>query len=267
MDFTDPIKINDSINKLKNILKFKLVFLTKSENLSYFFKNHNPLTNLFCKNSNTLALFELQPLIFKNKKVKKLFLKKSITLFKASKSIRVEKKIKFFIFFNKFLINFIEFFLKSKIIFNLKKGSNKLILNQISSRKFYIKYFKRNLKITKQILGILYYSLILKDSFIFVNFFKKILEKLNVKSHKKVFLGLKKLLKDVFKPLFSFFGVNGIFFNVKGKIGVSGSAKKRRYYFYYSKHSITNRTIKVDIKYTPVWTFTGSLGFTFLIFY
>ncbi len=140
-------------------------------------------------------------------------------------------------------------------------------MSQISSRKFYIKYFKKNLKVTKQIIGILYYSLILKDSFIFVNFFKKILEKLNVKSHKKVFLGLKKLLKDLFKPLFNFFGVYGIFFNMKGKIGVSGNAKKRRYYFYYGKHSITTRRIKVDIKHSPIWTFTGSLGFTFMIFY
>jgi hypothetical protein len=25
--------------------------------------------------------------------------------------------------------------------------------------------------------------------------------------------------------------------------------------------------MKVDLKHTPIWTFTGSLGFTFLIFF
>lgn len=206
-------------------------------------------------------------IVLKKNKLKKSFLKKSITTFKVHKFTKKVKKINFFFFLNKFLLVFLEFFLKSKIIFNLKKGSNKLILKQVSFRKFFLKYFKKNLKITKQILGILYYSLLLKDSSIFVNFFKKILEKSNVKLHKKIFWGLKKLIKDFFKPLFGFLGILGLFFNVKGKIGVSGNAKKRRYFFYYGKHSITNRTVKVDLKYTPVWTFTGSLGLTFLIFF
>jgi hypothetical protein len=233
-------------------LKLKLVFLVKSINTPNTIKNYKQKNYFFLENTRTLILPGFTPFVLKKKKLQSIFLKKSITLFKINKFIKIGKKINFYIFLNRFLLNFLEFFLKSKILFNLKKGSNKLILSQISSRKFYIKYFKKNLKITKQIIGILYYSLLLKDSFIFVSFFRKILEKLNVKSHKKVFLGLKKLLKDLFKPLFGFFGVYGIFFNVKGKIGVSGNAKKRRYYFYYGKHSITNRTIKVDIKYTPV---------------
>lgn len=224
---------------------------------------YNPISLL----RGDFTFFENFFICFKKIKVKKLFLKKSITTFKIYKFSKKKKRVNFFFFFNKFLINFLEFFLKSKIIFNFKKGSNKLVLNQLSSRKFYLKYFKKNLKITKQILGIIYYSFLLKDSSIFVNFLKKILEKLDVKLHKKVFLGLKKLLKDVFKPIFSFLGVCGLFFNIKGKIGVGGNAKKRRYFFYYGAHSITNRNIKVDVKYIPVWTLTGSLGFTFLIFF
>lgn len=149
-------------------------------------------------------------------------------------------------------MGFLEFFFKNKIIFNLKKGSNRLPLRQISYRKFAIKYFKKNLKTSKQILGILYYSFLLKDSSIFVNFFKNILEKLNIKLHKKLFLGLRKLIKDFFKPLFRLLGVLGVFFNVKGKIGVSGSAKKRRYYFYFGKHSITSRFVKMDLKFSPI---------------
>ncbi len=227
---------------------------------------HKPIDSIILAKGN-FAFSENFFICFKKIKIKKFFLKKSITTFKIYKFSKKKKKVNYFFFFNKFLVNFLEFFLKAKIVFNFKKGSNKLVLNQLSSRKFYLKYFKKNLKITKQILGIIYYSLLLKDSSIFVNFLKKILEKLDVKLHKKVFLGLKKLLKDIFKPIFNFLGVCGLFFNVKGKIGVGGNAKKRRYFFYYGAHSITNRNIKVDIKYTPVWTLTGSLGFTFLIFY
>lgn len=247
-------------------MKLKLLFFIKNYNTTLFLKKFDFKNNTVYVTTNNYTVFENSTPELK-RKLGKVFLKKAITIFKINKFTKKTNNVNFFLFLNKFLLNFLEFFLKSKIIFNLKKGSNRLVINQISSRKFYIKYFKKNLKVTKQIIGILYYSLILKDSSIFVNFFKKILEKLGVKSHKKVFLGLKKLIKDIFKPLFNFFGVLGLFFNMKGKIGVSGNAKKRRYYFYYGKHSITNRNVKVDIKYIPVWTFTGSLGFTFLIFY
>ncbi len=249
-------------------MKLKLLFFVKNQRNINFLVNQNINTYIFfILTKNDFVFFENFFICVKKIKIKKLFLKKSITTLKIYKFSKKKNNINFYIYINKFLMNFIEFFLKAKIIFNLKKGSNKLVLNQLSSRKFYLKYFKKNLKITKQILGIIYYSLLLKDSSIFVNFLKKILEKLDVKSHKKVFLGLKKLLKDVFKPIFSFLGVCGLFFNIKGKIGVGGNAKKRRYFFYYGAHSITNRNIKVDIKYIPVWTLTGSLGFTFLIFF
>ena len=215
-----------------------------------------------------------KPIVFKkrflspqNNVLPKKFFKKLVNLFRPKKvSINLNKKF-FFFFLNRFLLNFIEFFFRSSVLFNLKKGSNKILLKQISFRKFSFKYFKKHLKTSKQIIGILYYSFLLKDASMFTNFFKKIFEKLNIKMHKKLILGLKKLIKDLFKPVFNFLGVVGVFFNLKGKIGVSGSAKKRRYYFYFGKHSITTRDLKVDLKFLPVWTFTGSMGFSFFIFF
>lgn len=179
-------------------------------------------------------------------------MKKSITSLKYFKLISRKLRNNLYFFLNSFILNFLENFFKNRIIFNLKKGSNKLLLKQISFRKFSTKYFKKNLKVSKQVLGVLYYSLLLKDSFIFVNFFKTIVERLNIKLHKKLFLGLRKLIKDFFKPLFNYLGVLGVFFNIKGKIGVSGSAKKRRYYFYFGKHSITTKSIKMDLKFSPI---------------
>ncbi len=242
--------------------KTNLVFLVKVKEFNFFLKNFKkeistPIFTNACLGLNTP--FKL--------KLKKKFFKKSTIKLKFIKLSKFKNKSHLFFFLNCFILNFLEFFFKSKILFNLKKGSNKLALRQISYRKFTIKYFKKNLKVSKQILGVLYYSFLLKDSSIFVTFFKLLLEKTNIKLHKKLFLGLKKTIKDFFKPLFGFLGVFGIFFNIKGKIGVSGSAKKRRYYFYFGKHSITSRSLKVDLKFSPVWTFTGSLGFNFLIFF
>ncbi len=241
-------------------MNINLLFLFKLNSINIFFRKTNPIVH-FLINVNNLKISS------KPKKLQTDFLKKSIILLKSSRVLKKNKTLTLFFFLNKFFINFLEFFFKTKILFNLKKGSNKLILKQISSRKFLNKYFKKNLNVSKQILGVIYYSLLLKDSSIFVNFFKKIVEKLNIKLHKKVFLGFRKLIKDVYFNMFSYLGLLGVFFNIKGKIGVSGSAKKRRYFFYYGKHSITNRQIKIDLKTDQIWTFTGTLGFSFLIFF
>lgn len=242
-------------------MNINLIFLVKNSKISIFLKNkhkksikHNSLPLIKTNTINKLKLTEM-------------FLKKSITSLKYSKLINRKYKNNLYFFLNNFILNFLEIFFKNKIIFNLKKGSSKLLLKQISFRKFSTKYFKKNLKVSKQILGVLYYALLLKDTTIFVNFFKNLVEKLNIKLHKKLFLGLRKLIKDFFKPIFNYLGVFGIFFNIKGKIGVSGSAKKRRYYFYFGKHSITTKSLKMDLKFSPIWTFTGSLGFNFLIFF
>ena len=259
-------------------MKINLIFLLKLNQLKQELKTKRVLSSSLSKNThdNIVFLPNVLPLPLdsfleikqlKKKIISKIFLKSSITVLNFKKSFFLKTFKNHFFFLNRFIVSFLEFFFKTSIIFNLKKGTNKLVLKQISFRKFSVKYFKKNLKTSKQIIGVIYYSLLLKDSSIFINFFKKILENLNIKLHKKLFLGFRKLLKDFFKPIFLFLGVSGIFFNVKGKIGVSGSAKKRRYYFYFGQHSITSRNLKMDLKFSPVWTFTGTIGLTFLIFF
>ncbi len=243
-------------------MNINLIFLVKVNKLNFFLKKFEKVTKTPLINTPSIGLNNQLKL-----KLNKKFFKKSTLTLKFIKLLKNRNKSHLFFFLNRFILNFLEFFFKSRVLFNLKKGTNKLPLKQISYRKFTIKYFKKNLKVSKQILGVLYYSLLLKDTSIFVTFFRVILEKANIKLHKKLFLGLRKLIKDFFKPLFFFLGVFGVFFNVKGKIGVSGSAKKRRYYFYFGKHSITSRSVKMDLKFSPVWTFTGTLGFSFLIFF
>lgn len=190
----------------------------------------------------------------KKKKLKKRFLKKFIYKLqvKATRKLKTRKRVRAFFFINRFVIQFLEFFFKRHIMFNIKKGSSKLVLRQMSFRKFIRKYFRKTLKTSKQIIGVIYYSLLLKDSRMFTLFFRKILEKINIKLHKKLFLGLKKILKDLYRPIFSSLGVLGLFFSVRGKVGVSGNAKKRRHFFYFGRYSISSRTVKMDISFSPV---------------
>lgn len=243
-------------------------------NLVFFFK-----TNLILAASKNrrikISIYNNQPfIIFLKKsetnesgKVIYSFLKNFTNSNSKFKNFKKKQFPLFFFFFNKFLTNFLEFFFNKHILINVKKGSNKFLLRQVSSRKFFYKFFKKNLGVSKRLLGIIYYGLLLKDSTIISNFIKQVVEKLNIKLHKKFFSSLKKLIYDLYKPIFSYLGLLGLLVSIKGKLGVSGSAKKRRYFFHFGQHSITNKTIRFDANHTQIWTFTGTLGFTFLLFF
>ena len=246
-------------------MKKSLLFLLKTLKLNYIILDIYRFEILY--NSINPIILEKSFLPRVKVNLKKRFFIKLLSKPRIIKPKKRPNRIFQFYYTNKFLLTFVELFFKSKVIFNLKKGSNKIILKQISFRKFSAKYFRKRLKTSKQIIGVIYYSLLLKDSSMFTNFFKKILENINIKLHKKLLLGLKKLIKDLYNPVFHRFGVLGIFLNLKGKVGVSGNAKKRRHYFYSGKHSITSRVAKMDLKFLQVWTFTGALGFTFFIFF
>lgn len=233
------------------------------------------LNLLFLKNISKIILKQKTKVVTK----KLTFLNLKHFNFKFNKNTKTLKtklktflnfkfKIKrFFFFYNLFFITFLENFLKLNILLNIKKNANKIPIKQISKNLFFNKFFKKNLKITRQIISIIYYSILLKDTLLFINFFKKKIEKLSIKLHKKVLLGLKKLIKYIFVPLFKYLGLLGIFLNIRGKLGVSGNAKKRRYFFYFGKHSLTKRTLKFNSSFVYIWTFTGVLGLNFLLFF
>lgn len=180
----------------------------------------------------------------------RVVLTKRLKTFK--KPFNTRKYILIYQFFNKFVFNFLEFFFKSKILFNLKKSSGGKQVRRLTSKALLKKYFKRNIKIGLEVFGVLYYSFLLKDSVFFANFFKKTFERINLKLHKKVLIGLKKLFQKFFKAYHKRFALLGLFLNIKGKLGVTGNAKKRRYFFYFGKHNITRRTLRVDLKHTPI---------------
>lgn len=219
---------------------------------------------------NTLMYFTTTDLLKSSpKELGVYFVFNSLRLMKYLRRRKVVTSVNqnYYLFLSKFLLIFLEKLFCTTILLNLKKGSNALVLKKISPRKFFYKYFRKFFQIDKRIIGVLYYSLLLKDASIFVSYLKTVLEPMNIKLHKKVLFGLKKLIRDLFKPVFDLLGVKGLHFNIKGKLGVSGNAKKRRYFFFFGLHKLTARSLKMDCKFTTVSTYTGVLGMNFIIFF
>lgn len=227
-----------------------MLFLVKALKLKSLAVHSVNLTHL---NLPSLFLNKVLPNLH-SKKLQTTFLKKSLLFVKRKivKKVRSRKRARIFFFLSRFVVMFLEFLFKKHIVFNLKKGSRKLALRYMSYRAFRRFYFRKSLKVSRQIVGVIYYSLLLKDSCMFVRFFKKILEKVNIKFHKKLMKGLKKLIRKRFKRRFKFLGVIGLLFSIRGKVGVRGNAKKRRYFFHFGKHSIVSRHVKMDTGFSSI---------------
>lgn len=241
-------------------MKKNLIFLKKVK----FLVGINFFKKIFFK--------KILPKFFLKRSLKKYSFKKEVLKYFSPKFFKKRNKFlklknRGFHYLNKFVFSFLEFFFKMSIIFNIKKGSNKIPIKSISSRNFFQKFFKKNLKIGKQIIGLLYYAMLLKDANILIIFLRRIFEKNKIKSHKKILYGLKKIIKTLFKPIFFFLGLKGVYLNIKGKLGVSGNAKKRRYFFYFGEHSISKKSLKMSYKFTNIWTYTGTLGLGFFLFF
>jgi hypothetical protein len=188
------------------------------------------------------------------------------------------KKKKFnnilFNFFNHYFINFMNFFLKKKLFFCLKK-LNYLTANfkknktlDFMSKKLKKYYnFAGDSKFFKEFIEIVWLSFLLKDSKFFLNWLKNLMEKINLKNHKK-FLNL---LKLVLTRYYNFFFLNsnvlGIFFDIRGKLGVTGNAKKRHMKITTGTYSSTKKKNKISFSQSVIRTSTGVLGVTFCIFF
>jgi ribosomal protein S3 len=59
--------------------------------------------------------------------------------------------------------------------------------------------------------------------------------------------------------------VRGFFFDIRGKVGVTGNAKKRHFFFKEGKSSFTEKRLKLSYYQDLVRTKTGVLGVTLAI--
>ncbi len=91
--------------------------------------------------------------------------------------------------------------------------------------------------------------------------------KLVIFKHKSFLLFfLRYILRD-FAPLFKKFNVRGFFLSVRGKIGVSGNARRRRIFLNINQSSRFNLAHKVYHYRDTFNTLSGALGFQLWVFY
>jgi hypothetical protein len=188
------------------------------------------------------------------------------------KNIFLKKKQ--FSYFNIFLINFLNFFLKKRIFLLIHKLNPLIKKFDFSTKlKFLFFKFKKKFKkkvswkVSKILYKIIFLSLKLKDSSFFLKWLKHKLEKIYFTKHKSFIYFLKIFFKHFFNHFKLLVNIKGIFFYIGGKISVAGDSKKRHLFFNFGKHSSSNKNLKINYSRNQVRTETGVLGINFSIFF
>jgi hypothetical protein len=220
---------------------FKNTYFSKSQNFVDIYNNHYPI---FFLKSNFINFFE-----HKSKKTYKF------------------NNIKYIQYY---IIGFFENIFNKKI--SIKIVSNNLYnFNNLYTLQSIFEDFKYfNLKILRgfniiEFLEIIWISLQNKDNYLLLNWFKKIMELMHFKNHKK-FLNLFKLIFIKYSHIFiENFKISGFYFDIRGKVGVAGNSKKRHFFFKIGKINLSKKNTKVDHQQNIVNTSFGVLGVTMIL--
>jgi hypothetical protein len=106
-----------------------------------------------------------------------------------------------------------------------------------------------------------------KDANILAAWLVLTLSRLPHMRHKRFLVLLGVYLHRVHPLLRRYLGLVGIFIDVRGKLGVSGNAKKRHHSLSLGKLSLSRKTLRISFVQSEVRTLTGALGLTCMLTY
>lgn len=93
------------------------------------------------------------------------------------------------------------------------------------------------------------------------------MEIMNFKNHKKFLTFFQNLVKKHSNVFIDILKIKGFFFDIRGKVGVTGSSKKRHIFFKIGNLGKSTKSDKIEFNQNLVRTYSGVLGLTYIISY
>ena len=169
-----------------------------------------------------------------------------------------------------YLLSFLENSLKTKIWVKIR--TNAIIPTSIN--KMLIVASKKNVNDQKavgkelfllEMYQILWISLYTRNLEFFGIWLKNLMEKIHLKKHRKMIKVIFSTLKKNKKIFLQYSNSGGISIDIRGKLGVTGNAKKRHYAFTVGSVSITTKRKAMYYYFNTVRTDTGVLGLSYFM--
>ena len=260
-----------SINFILPSSKKKIFFLLNFQKNFFFMSQTQPNKNYNINyfQAKTLLFFNKKSLVYNN--FYPVFFYKNILKHKLNliySSVLIPTHSTYFIYF---LITFLESLLTSKVLVRVNNiapisYTNKCWLKKLFFRtRFFQTTVSKHLYVN-EFYEILFISFLSRDIRLLGFWFKRLMELLHISKHKKMCRVFKQTLKN--NPLFfKKTKTLGFSFDIRGKLGVTGNAKKRHYYFSEGTLSFTSKNHGLMMFQTTVRTYTGVLGITMFLSY
>lgn len=171
-----------------------------------------------------------------------------------------------------YVISFFEFLFNKKFFVRYESNFVRKYKPEFVAFQFINRYKNFDLRISRylhmtELLEIIWYSFQFRDLKLFNNWLKRMMPTFKLKHHKKLISGIKLILEnhDVFFK--SFLGINGFFWKVKGKLSITGNAKKRNAIVKFGSVSLSSKHIKLDYEEGEIKTKVGVLGYKMFLSY
>lgn len=120
---------------------------------------------------------------------------------------------------------------------------------------------------SNEIVEILFISLWLKNTNMFMRWVKKFFEKNDLKRHKKLFILMNRLLGSFIWSFNIFLKLKGIRFIMRGKFGKAGSVRKSRKYVKRGKCTSTSKNVAMTSQTKVIRTLTGVFSLKLELFF
>lgn len=75
------------------------------------------------------------------------------------------------------------------------------------------------------------------------------------------------IINDIFESYKNILRIKGLFFIIKGKVGVTSNAKKKTIKFIVGSLNRSNKSQKIDFQQSVVKSLSGSLGVSIVLSY
>lgn len=219
------------------------LFTNKSDNNSVYYNNYYPV---FYANTKTFSKF--------------------FSKFKFNININ------YLTYTHLYVLGFLENFFKKNFFlkitnnhFNKIKEIDFLYSIHDDYKNFQPKYMKNFLIV--DFIEIVWYAFTLKDLNIISDWVCNFMEFTSFRVHKKFLTFFQNFINKYCKIFIEVLKIKGFFFDIRGKVGVTGNSKKRHFFFKFGKLNRSTKIKKMNFKQSVVRTPSGAMGLTFLINY
>ena len=93
------------------------------------------------------------------------------------------------------------------------------------------------------------------------------MESMNFRNHKKFLVFFQNFFLKYSGFFLDILKIKGFFFDIRGKVGVTGSSKKRHFIFKIGTINKSSKNVKLGFNQNLVRTYSGVLGLTYIISY